>query len=46
MSQRVPGEDPTQAPGAPDAPGELPPLGQPLEPDNDVLPGKPQPDPV
>ncbi len=41
MTQRVP--DPTQAP---DLPGEPPPLGQPHEPDNDVLPDKPQPDPV
>ncbi|SDF73190.1 hypothetical protein [Phytopseudomonas seleniipraecipitans] len=46
MSQRVPSEDPTQAPGALDAPGEPAPLGHPHEPDNDVLPDKPQPDPV
>lgn len=45
MAQRVP-EDPTQAPGTLDAPGEQPPLGHPQEPDNDVLPDKPQPDPV
>lgn len=42
MTQRVP-EDPTQEP---DTPGEPAPLGSPHEPDNDVLPEKPHPDPV